>query len=265
MSETPQVLLTHYLKTLRFSTFLREYDKLARQCAGEIGRRFKSVALVGARGRVVDECSDRVEPVPDLRWIGQRRCKPLRQKPRAGRGHCSIDGGEKRATPLAAEGADQFEIATRCLIDGQRRSRRLAHRRRQRGAFTDLRPLDIRDHRRCRGQFDPGERAERGRRRDAEEQGKAAFGGGAVENVARQRCHRRQRAQIRREFVVGIKPIRDDDFAWLDPGDFGGQRCAAAFADVELAGRDIDPGQCETVLVGRRPGARQRETFSCTG
>jgi DNA replication protein DnaC len=35
MSETPQVLLTHYLKTLRLPTFLREYDKLARQCAGE--------------------------------------------------------------------------------------------------------------------------------------------------------------------------------------------------------------------------------------
>jgi DNA replication protein DnaC len=35
MSETPQVLLTHYLKTLRLPTFLREYDELARQCAGE--------------------------------------------------------------------------------------------------------------------------------------------------------------------------------------------------------------------------------------
>ena len=35
MSDTPQVLLTHYLKTLRLPIFLREYDKLARQCAGE--------------------------------------------------------------------------------------------------------------------------------------------------------------------------------------------------------------------------------------
>jgi DNA replication protein DnaC len=35
MSDTPQVLLTHYLKTLRLPTFLREYDKRARQCAGE--------------------------------------------------------------------------------------------------------------------------------------------------------------------------------------------------------------------------------------
>ena len=33
--DTPQVLLDHHLKTLRLPTFLREYDKLARQCAAE--------------------------------------------------------------------------------------------------------------------------------------------------------------------------------------------------------------------------------------
>ncbi len=32
--DTPQVLLAHHLKTL-LPTFLREYDKLARQCATE--------------------------------------------------------------------------------------------------------------------------------------------------------------------------------------------------------------------------------------
>ena len=35
MSETPQVLLAQHLKALRLPTFLREYDKLARQCAAE--------------------------------------------------------------------------------------------------------------------------------------------------------------------------------------------------------------------------------------
>jgi DNA replication protein DnaC len=35
MSDTPQVLLTHHLKALRLPTFLREYDKVARQCAAE--------------------------------------------------------------------------------------------------------------------------------------------------------------------------------------------------------------------------------------
>ena len=35
MSDTPQVLLDHHLKALRLPTFLREYDKLARQCAAE--------------------------------------------------------------------------------------------------------------------------------------------------------------------------------------------------------------------------------------
>src|ERR1700736_650451 len=35
MSDTPQVLLAHHLKALSLPTFLREYDKLARQCAAE--------------------------------------------------------------------------------------------------------------------------------------------------------------------------------------------------------------------------------------
>jgi DNA replication protein DnaC len=34
-NETPQVLLEHHLKLLRLPTFLREYDKVARQCAAE--------------------------------------------------------------------------------------------------------------------------------------------------------------------------------------------------------------------------------------
>jgi DNA replication protein DnaC len=35
MTDTPQVLLAHHLKVLKLPTFLREYDKLARQCAAE--------------------------------------------------------------------------------------------------------------------------------------------------------------------------------------------------------------------------------------
>lgn len=35
MSAVPQVLLAHHLKALKLPTFLREYDKLARQCAAE--------------------------------------------------------------------------------------------------------------------------------------------------------------------------------------------------------------------------------------
>jgi len=35
MSEAPQLLLDHHLKTLKLPTFLREYGKVARQCAAE--------------------------------------------------------------------------------------------------------------------------------------------------------------------------------------------------------------------------------------
>jgi len=34
-AETPQLLLEHHLKELRLPTILREYDKVARQCAVE--------------------------------------------------------------------------------------------------------------------------------------------------------------------------------------------------------------------------------------
>ncbi len=35
MTEAPQILLAHHLKTLKLPTFLREHDKQARQCAAE--------------------------------------------------------------------------------------------------------------------------------------------------------------------------------------------------------------------------------------
>jgi DNA replication protein DnaC len=35
MTDTPQLLLTHHLAALKLPIFLREYDKLARQCAAE--------------------------------------------------------------------------------------------------------------------------------------------------------------------------------------------------------------------------------------
>ena len=35
MTDTPQILLAHHLKKLKLPTFLREHDKVARQCAAE--------------------------------------------------------------------------------------------------------------------------------------------------------------------------------------------------------------------------------------
>ena len=35
MTEAPKILLAHHLKTLKLPTFLREHDKLARQCGSE--------------------------------------------------------------------------------------------------------------------------------------------------------------------------------------------------------------------------------------
>jgi DNA replication protein DnaC len=60
MSDTPQVLLTHHLKALKLPTFLREHDRLARQCAteGTDHRRYllrlAELELIEREGRMVE-------------------------------------------------------------------------------------------------------------------------------------------------------------------------------------------------------------------
>ena len=51
--ETPQVLLEHYLKQLRLPTMLREYPKLAEQCAKE-GVTFEAFLLRLVEQEMVD-------------------------------------------------------------------------------------------------------------------------------------------------------------------------------------------------------------------
>ena len=75
MTDTPQVLLAHHLKTLKLPTFLREYDKLARHCATE------GADHVRYRVRLTElELIDR-----ERRMVGRRDQTgqvPRRQKPR---------------------------------------------------------------------------------------------------------------------------------------------------------------------------------------
>ena len=60
MSDTPQVLLAHHLKALKLPTFLREHEKLARQCAAEGADhlryllRLAELELIEREGRMVE-------------------------------------------------------------------------------------------------------------------------------------------------------------------------------------------------------------------
>ena len=65
MSATPQVLLAHHLKALRLPTFLREYDKLARQCAGE-GSDYPRYLLRLSELEMIDR----------ERWFPDKSCRP---------------------------------------------------------------------------------------------------------------------------------------------------------------------------------------------
>jgi hypothetical protein len=60
MSDAPPVLLTHHLKALKLPTFLREHDKVARQCAAEGADhlryllRLAELELIEREGRMVE-------------------------------------------------------------------------------------------------------------------------------------------------------------------------------------------------------------------
>jgi DNA replication protein DnaC len=60
MNQTPQLLLSHHLKALRLPTFLREYDKVAQQCAAEgldhprYLLRLSELELIEREGRMVE-------------------------------------------------------------------------------------------------------------------------------------------------------------------------------------------------------------------
>ena len=188
------------------------------------------------------------------------------KQPRARRRHGAVDGGEQRAAPLARRAcAPVRDWRASPGSIGKRRACGLAQRRRQRRALAELRALHIGDAGGGGGQFQPRQRAERLGGGDREIIRQPPLGGGAVEHVAGQRRHRRQRAQKRRQLRVGIERVGDDDLARLEPRDLGGEPRAVAFGDAEFAGGDVDPGQREAALlaVRRTPRAGDARADNC--
>jgi len=135
-------------------------DHKTRQRARQVGSGVEKLAGFLAGEGVIDENLDAVETAADGVGIGQRRCQPLRQEPRAGRRHGAVDRGQERAAPLARERARELQVRPRRLIDRQGRALRLAERRRQRRPFAELRAFDIGDAGGRRIQFQPRQRAE---------------------------------------------------------------------------------------------------------
>ena len=86
MTDTPQLLLAHHLKALKLPTFLREYDKLARQCAAEgldhirFLLRLAELELIDRERRMVERRikEARFPAVKSLCTLGARRSPTIR-------------------------------------------------------------------------------------------------------------------------------------------------------------------------------------------
>ena len=234
-------------------------DRQPRQRARHVGRGAQRGADIVARGAVGDERRDRVQPPRNRGIVGQRRRQPLRQQARSGGGHGAVDGIEQRSAPFAGQRPRQFEVGAGGGIDRHGGAGGFARWRRQRRALADLGAVDIGDGGGCGGGFQPRHRAEAVHGGDREVIAQPPLGGGAVEDVAGQRRHRRQFAQQRPQIGIAIERVGDDDFVGIDPRqrrrEFGGR----AFGDDEFGGRNIDPGEADAVAAARGTRARDRQ------
>ena len=59
MTDTPQLLLGHHLKALKLRTFLREYEKLARQCAAGVSI-MSAFSCASSSGALLDRLTHHV-------------------------------------------------------------------------------------------------------------------------------------------------------------------------------------------------------------
>ena len=102
MSDAPEILLAHHLKALKLPTFLREHQKLARQCAAE------GLDHVRYLARLVE-----LELIDRERRMVERRIKAAKlstavQYPATRRSKIRPRGGDRR------HGARAYQIAGAC-------------------------------------------------------------------------------------------------------------------------------------------------------
>jgi DNA replication protein DnaC len=94
MSDTPQLLLAHHLKALKLPTFLREYDKLAQQCAAEgvdhprYLLRLAELELIDRERRMIER-RIREARFPTVKSLDCPASAPMRQKRRVEEGRIS--------------------------------------------------------------------------------------------------------------------------------------------------------------------------------
>ena len=138
MTEAPQLLLAHHLKTLKLPTVLREYDKVAQQCAAEgldhvqFLARLVELELIDRERRMIERRIKAAFPRSKA-WIAStsRRSQP-QQDAGAGTGPLRVDRAAGKRHRPRQQRHRQDPCRSRAgagrLSEGPRR--RLHHRRR---------------------------------------------------------------------------------------------------------------------------------------
>ncbi len=233
-----------------------------RQRAGQVGSGLQRVAQIVPQARLVGEIGDSVETRVQDRRIGQRTAEPAGQLARAGGGDGAVDGGEQTSGAGALVRADQLEIGAGRGVDDEKTAGTLLARRAEQRRLADLGDLNIGEQPGERGQLGAGEFAEGVERRHAETGLQRAFAAHGIEMGARAR--RQSRAgllDLAAQHRIAGQIVADQHLARLEPGKLAGEIARAGRRGDQLAGRDVERGQCiaRLAVVFRRRAEQRGE------
>ena len=215
-----------------------------RQGALDIGTAPEHRAQGPAQAALGDEELDAIKAAGDGRGVSERRRQAGRQEPRPGAGDAAVDDREQTSSTLTRKRHVELEIPPGRPIDDHHRAPGQGARRGEPRQPALLGQLDVIDQRAAGAEFGPAEAPEGVERRHLEQRLEAALAGGAVE------ARRRQWRQRRLPTGEGLEQrgpleqaVGDQQLAGLDARQFGGQGLRHDRLDVELASRNVEPGE----------------------
>ena len=116
MTDTPQLLLAHHLKALKLPTFLREYDKLARQCAADgldhirFLLRLAELELIDRERRMVERRIKEAK-FPAVKSLDSKWPADSDQRPRHD-GYAMQEAGLKRRSTISIPRVEPHDLAS---------------------------------------------------------------------------------------------------------------------------------------------------------
>ena len=230
-------------------------DGQPRQCALQIGRAAQGGAQILAHPGLIEEIGQAIVAAFDFRPVGERRRQACRQQARAAAGDGAVDGRQQASRTFAVQGADQFQVPPRRLIDFHDGAGLHPARRRDPGHLADLGQRDIVEQGARGADLGAAEVAECVQRRDLKMLLQPLLGIQRVEQTVGLDGKLGLPVGEEVEQVRFLcQPVRGQQLARMNPGKRRRDRGEVQRLGMEAAGGNVEPGERQRLSRPRQRG-----------